>query len=315
MRKPKKLHQNYINTSLMGALLLIIFLGVADADKLYPPWEQTKKSGVDFTVPEVNNAPDLSGAVNDPELVIFFGGNEFMVIPDLIEEFKAAYPQYKRIFYETLPPGIITRQLKEGNLIIGNLEISVKPDIIAAGENRIKKLQEQGSVSDPVPYLQNSLTLMVAKGNPKKIASVLDLGREDIKVSMPNAEIEDIAKKITELYEKAGGEKLVNGILKDKVQRGTTYITQIHHRQTPMRIMKGESDVGPVWLTEALFQEKIGNPIDLVKIPDELNQKSVSAAAKVVNAPHMQAATDFIEFMKGKKAQSILKEYGFEIPK
>lgn len=245
-----------------------IFLGIltafpadSTAAKTDPPWETPPQGGVNFTVPGVDNAPDLYGDLNAPDLVIFLGGNEFMAMPEIVESFKAAYLQYGKIFYETLPPGIVEEHLRTGSLVMGNLKITAKPDVFMAGENRVEALEQEGRFDKTVTYARNRLAIMVERGNPKNIRSLSDLGRDDVRVSMPDKEIEDIGKKIADSYKKAGGESLEKKVMDEKVKKGSTVITQIHHRQTPLWIMKGLVDAGPVWHTEALFQKMIGNPI------------------------------------------------------
>lgn len=66
-----------------------------------PPWNTPPESAVMFTIPGIDNVPDLYGDINDPQLVVFFAGNQFMVIDDLITEFKKEYPQYQRVFAES----------------------------------------------------------------------------------------------------------------------------------------------------------------------------------------------------------------------
>ncbi|MGB3223923.1 MAG: substrate-binding domain-containing protein [Desulforhopalus sp.] len=78
-----------------------------------------------------------------------------------------------------------------------------------------------------------------------------------------------------------------------------------------MRIMERKSDAGPVWYTEAVFQQNIGNPIGMVEIPDEENVVSTTAAAILKEAPHPEAADDFLRFLSGEKAAVIYQEYGF----
>ena len=91
------------------------------------------------------------------------------------------------------------------------------------------------------------LAIMVAGGNPKNIKSLGDLARDDVAVSMPNPKTEGVTRNILEAMQKAGGEDLVNAVLQSKKEKGTTFITRIHHRETPMRILAGQSDAGPVW--------------------------------------------------------------------
>ena len=173
-----------------------------------PPWNAPPKSAVNFTVPGVDNVPDLFGEINDPQLVVFFAGNQFMVVDELIKAFKTTFPKYKRIFVETLPPGILAKQIAGGSITIGNLKIDVLPDIYTAGKSKIDMTPEWFSKTEV--YAKNRLAIMVQKGNPKNIKSLLDLGKNDVRVSMPNPEWEGIGKRIEEAYLKAGGEQLAS---------------------------------------------------------------------------------------------------------
>ena len=293
--------------------LLPITAGFA-GEGIHPPWEESPEGGIVFTVPGIDNIPDLYGDIVDPDLTIFLGGNEFMVMPEIVKAFKKAHPQYGRVYYETLPPGIIEEQVRKGSLVIGNLRITLQPDLFTGGKEKIKKLDAEGWFDETVSYAGNRLAIMVHKKNPKNIHTIDDLGRSDVNVSMPDPEIEDIAKKIIKLYSKAGDDKLRKKIMEEKTGAGTTFITQIHHRQTPVRIMEGLSDAGPVWYTEAYFQKTIGNPLDIVEIPLSETTVSTSAAGRMKSAPHKQAASDFLQFLRKDEAQAIFRKYGFSAP-
>lgn len=308
-----KSKRNFIRpVFLLAFIFFIAFFIDANSQTINPPWSTLSQSGKNFTVEGIDNVPDLHGDINNPDLVVFFAGNQFMVVPDLIKEFKKEYPQYKRIFIETLPPGILLNQIEQGAVIIGNMRISVKPDIFTAGEGHIKQIQKEKHLfNETVNYAKNRLAIMVYKGNPKNVTSLNDLAKPDIKISMPNPHWEGIAKIILRSYKKAGGENLVSEIMDKKVKAGTTFLTHIHHRQTPIRIMERKSDAGPVWFTEANFQKMIGNPVELIKIPDKINTEVVYTAASMKNAPHPNAAKDFLNFLKSKKGQEIYKKFGF----
>lgn len=279
--------------------------------RIYPPWCSGPMGGEKFDVKPIDNVPDLHGDINNPQLVVFFAGNQFMVVPDLIKAFKEEYPRYKRIFVETLPPGILAKQIEKGGLILGNLKITLKPDIFTAGKGRMKKLAAKSWFAQTAPYARNRLAIMVYKGNPKNVHSLSDLAKPDIRISMPNPKWEGIALNIEKAYVKAGGQKLRDEIMVAKVKKGTTFLTHIHHRQTPMRIMKKKSDAGPVWYTEAYFQKMIGNPIGMVKIQPKNNVVVTYVAGRMKSAPHMQAAKDFFSFLQSAKAQAIYQKYGF----
>jgi molybdate transport system substrate-binding protein len=287
--------------------------GVAPSPaKAYPPWGRTPQGGKAFVVPDIDNVPDLYGDVTNPDLVLFLAGNQFMVVPDLIDAFRAEHPQYQRIFVETLPPGILASQIEQGALVLGNLKIDLKPDVYAAGAPRITQMQQATHIFDTtVAYADNRLAIMVRRGNPAQVHTLNDLGNAKVRVSMPNPAWEGIARQIEDMYRRAGGQALDDQIMKTKVADGTTVLTQIHHRQTPIRLMLDQADAGPTWYTEAFFQRMIGNPVDLVTIPDSSNLRVTYVAASLKAAPHPQAARDFIAFMQSPRAQAVYRKYGF----
>ncbi|MFA6246139.1 MAG: substrate-binding domain-containing protein [Mucilaginibacter sp.] len=281
----------------------------AQAHRFDPPWNTPPESKVMFTVPGVDNVPDLFGDINDPQLVVFFAGNQFMCIDDLMVAFKKEHPQYQRIFAETLPPGILAKQIMGGSITIGNMRITLKPDVYTAGKSRTDQMPEY--FSRTVPYAYNRLAIMVRKGNPKNVKGLKDLGRADVRVSMPNPEWEGIGKRIEEAYVKAGTETLRKTIMETKVKDSTTYLTQIHHRQTPMRILYNQADAAPVWYTEAYYQMMIDHPTDVIEIPEAENISATYVAGQMKIAPHIQAAKDFMDFLISPVAKAIYRKYGF----
>lgn len=297
---------------LLAGCQLCINTAMAQEHRFDPPWNTPPESGVIFTVPGVDNVPDLFGDINDPQLVVFFAGNQFMCIDELIGAFKKAYPRYTRVFAETLPPGILAKQIESGSLTIGNLRITLKPDVYTAGKTRIDAMTQL--FSDTVAYAYNKLAIMVQKGNPKRIKSLKDLGRKDVRIAMPNPEFEGIGKRIEAAYVKAGGEALKQVIMNEKVKDGSTWLTQIHHRQTPMQILYGKSDAGPVWYSEAYYQTLLQHPVELIAIPDGENIQATYMAGRLKTAPHPQAAKDFMQFLQSATAKTIYKKYGFATP-
>ena len=298
--------------NIIVAILLIhccVTTTIAQEHRFDPPWNTPPQSKVMFTIPGVDNVPDLFGDINDPQLVVFFAGNQFMCIDDLITGFKKEHPQYQRIFAETLPPGILAKQIEGGSITIGNMRITLKPDVYTAGKSRIDEMTAY--FTDTAVYAYNKLAIMIPKGNPKNIKSLRDLGRKDVRVSMPNPAWEGVGKRIEEAFVKAGGEQLKLMVMDTKVKDSTTYLTQIHHRQTPMRILYDQSDAAPVWYSEAYYQQMINHPIEMINIPDKENITASYIAGLLKTAPHPQAAKDFMKFLVSPTAKKIYKKYGF----
>jgi molybdate transport system substrate-binding protein len=300
------------------ALLAALFAVAANGnDNVDAPWTPPPTRGKNFTIPGIDNVPDLYGDINDPQLVIFFAGNQYMVVHDLLQAFQAVHPEVERIFVETLPPGILVEQIEQGALIVGNMRVSVRADIYAAGRARIDELQrEKHWFTDTVDYARNRLAIMTMAGNPRQISGWRDLAQPGLNICMPNPLWEGIAANtIIPVLRATGGEELVRSIYRDKVRDGETFLTQIHHRQTPMRIMEAKCEAGAVWYTEAYFHSKrTATSIALVALPDDQNRHATYAAGLLNDAPHKKSGKQFFDFLRSAEGQAVYRKYGFLAP-
>ncbi|WP_456433191.1 molybdate ABC transporter substrate-binding protein [Thermosulfuriphilus sp.] len=261
---------------------------------------------------------DLHGLewVEEADLILFVAGNQFMVMPELMAAFKERHPEIKRIFYETLPPRLELKQILAGGARFGGQIITARPDVYASVSlEGMKRLEEAGLIEKGsyFIYLHNRIVLMVREGNPKGIKTIADLGREDIRLSQPNPEFEDIAIYILEMYREAGGQALVRRIMEEKVKEGTTLLTVVHHRETPQRLVDGICDVGPVWATEVIEAQRKGLPFTMIdpQAPLDQRDKVNYYIVALKEAPHPEAARKFLDFIKTPLAQGIYARYGF----
>jgi len=256
------------------------------------------------------------GLADSADLVLFVAGNQFMVMGELLGAFQDQYPGINRIFYETLPPGLELKQILAGGAVFRDQLIDVRPDVYASvSEAAMKQLEEKNFISgkDYFLYLHNRIVLMIPEGNPAEIHSVQDLARSEVRVSQPNPEYEDIAFHIIDMYRDAGGETLVHRIMEEKRAEGTTMLTTVHHRETPIRIQNGEVDVGPVWSTEIKHALHNNLPVDVVEPGEDLDQrKKINYyICPIKGSANEENGAKFLEFIKSAKAQKIYKKYGF----
>ena len=256
------------------------------------------------------------GFADVADLVLFVAGNQFMVMEELLEAFQGEYPEVKKIFYETLPPGLELKQILAGGAIFRDEVIEVSPDVYASvSEGAMKKLERQGLITRESYslYLHNRLVLMVPEGNPAQITSVRDLARGDVRISQPNPEYEDIAFHIMDMYRQAGGDDLVHRIMEEKRAEGTTILTVVHHRETPLRIKMGTVDVGPVWATEIGHARQTGLSVGVVDPGEGLDQRERINyyICKLKDSVNLENGEKFLEFIKSPMAQGIYERYGF----
>ena len=254
--------------------------------------------------------------VDSADLVLFVAGNQFMVMDELLGAFQEAHPDVKRIFYETLPPGLELKQILAGGALFRDRVIDVVPDVYASVTDKAMDRLEQGGLitgGDYFLYLHNRIVFMVPRGNPAEISSVADLGREEVRISQPNPEYEDIAHYIIDMYRRAGGESLVHRVMEEKRAQGTTILTVVHHRETPLRIAKGTVDVGPVWATEVIHAQQSGLSVDMVEPGEDFDQRDRINyyICRLKSANHPENAARFLEFIKSPRAQGIYESRGF----
>jgi len=289
-------------------------------EALYPPWQSgeddsTPAQGLVFTVPPVDVMVDFHGSLDQPALVLYASGNYFFALAGLVQAFEKAFPVYRgHVFYETLPPGLLVKQMDAGGTVrSGNMTFTVPPDVFMAEEKASELLVKDGRLAEPlISFATNDLTIMVPAGNPADITGLQDLGRPDLTLIMPNPAFEGVARQIRSSLAKAGGEALAQTVYDTKVADGTTILTRIHHRQTPLFLMHGLGMAGVTWKSEAIFQEKLGHAISHIPIPPEQNTRAVYSAAMVTNAPHPEAAKAWLAFIRTDAAFAPFEPFGFD---
>lgn len=250
------------------------------------------------------------------DLVLFMAGNQFMAMKEIIFAFQKEYPDIDKIYYETLPPGLELKQILSGGAIFRDKIISVYPDVYSSVNlNAMKTLERAGHIrkDDYHLYLHNRLTLMTPEGNPARIRSINDLGGERVRISQPDPANEDIAFHIVDMYRQAGGDELVHRIMEKKRAQGTTIFTIVHHRETPLRILKKTVDVGPVWATEVIHAKSSSLAFEVIEPGENLDQRDRINyyICRLKDGANPGNAEKFIEFIRSPGPQKIYQKYGF----
>lgn len=65
-------------------------------------------------LPETEIITQFHGDPEDADLRLFMAGNQFVVMDNLIAEFKKQHPKYEEIYYVTIPPGKELRWIQQG---------------------------------------------------------------------------------------------------------------------------------------------------------------------------------------------------------
>lgn len=275
----------------------------------------SRRTACHFTVPRVLEVADLCGDPCRASLVLFMAGNQFMVMPPLVDAFIRGRPSLQnQIFYETLPPGILEAQLADdGRLAVGSLRICVAADVVAAGRERMHALASAGHVDSRSVrlYATNRLALVVRPAAAGRVQRLADLAAADLRVALPDPAHEGIGRRVLEALKAAGGEALVNEVSVRKVTAGCTRFTRMHHREIPLWLGKGECDAGLVWRSEALWHSSWV----VREIPEDSNPVAEYLIAATPRGAAREPAQQWLAFLLSDEAQSILRTFHFGPPR
>ena len=96
-----------------------------------------------------------------------------------------------------------------GTVTSGNMTWTARPDAYFAGLARVKAMVAKGKLVGPaLPYVTNTLTIMVPKGNPAHITSLADLGQAGHQARHAQSGLRGHrARQIQKSLVKAGGDR------------------------------------------------------------------------------------------------------------
>jgi len=189
---------------------------------------------------------DFHGDPQRADWVVFSDGNHHMALEESLQTFVKQHAPDDEVFYATTPPGPIVNILQTGGLLLGNLKITIKPQLFISPPAVLEKLQQQGLVGEIHPFMRNNgSVLLVKKGNPKKINGVDALTNREVRLFISNAEKEKVS------YD-GYAQTLQNLGIGDISKLNMVYGERIHHREAPQSIADDRADAAIVFYHLAL---------------------------------------------------------------
>jgi molybdate transport system substrate-binding protein len=140
-------------------------------------------------------------------------------------------------------------------------------------------------------------TIIVAQGNPKKVSSLQDFARPDLKVALGNPQACQIGRLSVEILAKAG---LDSAALKAK--------ESLTVNELGLWVQMKDVDTAIVWDAVA---EGIRESVDIIEIPEAVNEISTVVCARLKSAPHPKEAQRFLQFLVSPMGQRLLREKGY----
>ena len=194
-------------------------------------------------------------------------------------------------------PGLdVTFDFQGSQDLVASLAGGDSADVLATANNStMKTAAEQKLVGDQTEFATNVLTLIVPKGNPKKITGLdSSLDGANLVICAPEVPCGEATKKLAE----------AQGITLKPVSEEQK-VTDVRGK-----VESGEADAGIVYTTDAAAAKDKADKID---IPDGgvVNHYPIAQTAEPENPAGAQV---FIDAVTGKTGQEILAKHGFGKP-
>jgi molybdate transport system substrate-binding protein len=259
-------------TSVLAGLLVVAgCAGVAD-----------EPAGGGVPAPSEPVAEELTG-----ELTIFAAASLGAAFDELAEQFEARHPQLEVLPISYDGSSTLATQLIEG----------APADVFAsADEQNMQKVVDAGLATAPELFASNTLVIAVPAGNPGGLASIADLGADDLTVVLCAPEVPCGSASQTLLEQ--NGVTVAPASLEQNV---TAVLT---------KVAAGEADAGLVYATDVRGRDDV-EPVEAARAAQVVNRYPIAA---LTEASHPAAAEAFVAFVLSDRGRAALDAFGFGAP-
>jgi molybdate transport system substrate-binding protein len=235
-----------------------------------------------------NNNASSSAAPAGGSLTVYAAASLKKTFTDIGEQFKTDNPGWNVDFTFAGSSDLVT-QLTQG----------AKADVFASADTKnMAKASTAGLLSgDPVNFASNTLVIVTAPGNPKKVASFADLARPDLSVVVCAPQVP--CGSATEKVEQATKVTLNPVSEESSVTDVLTKVTS------------GQADAGVVYVTDALG---VGDKVTEVDFAESSAAVNTYPIAVLKSAADATAAKKFVDLVTSEAGQKILSQAGFAKP-
>jgi len=233
-------------------------------------------------------APSTSASAAGGKIIVFAAASLKQTFTDIGNQFKTDNPGSSVEFSFAGSSDLVT-QLTQG----------APADVFASADNNnMNKAVKAGLLAgDPVNFASNTLTIAVAPGNPKKIASFKDLTQPGLNVVVCAPQVP--CGSATQKVEQDTGVKL-NPVSEE------SSVTDVLNK-----VETGQADAGLVYVTDAAGA---GNKVAAVSFPESASAVNTYPIAVLKESKNQELARKFVDLVTGEAGQRVLTAAGFAKP-
>jgi molybdate transport system substrate-binding protein len=183
--------------------------------------------------------------------------------------------------------------------LVTQLTQGASADVFASADTRnMDKAAQAGLLAgNPVNFASNTLTIVVAPGNPKKIASFKDLTQQGLNVVVcaPQVPCGSATKKVEE----------ATGVTLNPVSEESSVSDVVN------KVTTGQADAGVVYVTDAIGA---GDKVAAVAFPEAAGSVNTYPIAVLKGSQNPELARKFVDLVTAESGQKILNAAGFAKP-
>ena len=228
------------------------------------------------------------GATDVRRLDVFAAASLTAAFQALGTAFEAQHPHIEVAFNFAGSPTLV-RQILDG----GPADVFASADVA----NMQRLSEERAIAGEPQTFARNRLQIIVARGNPKKIAGLADLARPGLIVVL-SGETVPAGRYALEAFEKAGVTPPAGS-------------REMDVKAVVSKVRLGEADAGIVYVTDVRAG---GDKVEGVGLPEAQNVVAQYPIATVATSKHKEDAAAFIAFARSLAGQKVLGDFGFLPP-
>jgi len=202
---------------------------------------------------------DIHGDPAAAQLTVFSDGNHHMALRECMESLRQGIAGLDEIAYLTLPPPLLRRLLDHPTLLLGNLRLYLRADIIISPLPVLVDLCQLRRCREPIPFARHKgCALLVARDNPKKIKTYNDLFRDDVRLFISNPDTEWVSHRFYRDFLNSQLDKKALARFESRLASGENMLIGecIHHREAPQALAEGACDVAILYRHLAIHYQK-----------------------------------------------------------
>jgi molybdate transport system substrate-binding protein len=212
---------------------------------------------------------------------------------------KTAFADIGELFKTENPGASVEFSFAGSSDLVTQLTQGARADVFASADTKNMDKAAQGGLlaGNPVNFASNTLTIAVAPGNPKKIASFKDLAQQGLNVVVcaPAVPCGSAAQNIEQ----------ATGVMLNPVSEESSVSDVLN------KVTAGQADAGLVYVTDA---KGAGDKVSAVAFPEAAGAVNTYPIAVLKDSKNPELAHEFVDLVTGLTGQKVLTAAGFAKP-